>query len=142
MCDYLLIGTSRLAPPNPKTLSKEWEEATNVIALEKKMNPISGAYLSLISLSSPTGGSNLRFYAFSRYLVGVQRWQGIRAEQVERGIIFHNKTATYPDPLLIVERTLCPHSIGMSLQRQMNNRPRKLLFIIRRSNCLFVKLKS
>jgi cytochrome c oxidase subunit 4 len=30
------------APPPPKTLTKEWEEATNERAREMKINPISG----------------------------------------------------------------------------------------------------
>ena len=32
-----------VAPPPPKTISKEWEEASNERALEQKMNPISGS---------------------------------------------------------------------------------------------------
>lgn len=35
----------RAAPPPPKSISKEWEEASNERALEQKMNPISGIYL-------------------------------------------------------------------------------------------------
>jgi cytochrome c oxidase subunit 4 len=30
------------APPPPKTISKEWEEASNKIAEERKLNPITG----------------------------------------------------------------------------------------------------
>ncbi|KAH9950230.1 COX4, subunit IV of cytochrome c oxidase [Amylocystis lapponica] len=38
-----LFAVSRsLAPPPPKTINKEWEEAANERALEQKMNPISG----------------------------------------------------------------------------------------------------
>ena len=32
------------APPPPKTISKEWEDATNERAKELKINPISGPY--------------------------------------------------------------------------------------------------
>lgn len=38
------------APPPPKTINKEWEEASNQRALEQKMNPISGE-LSLLMRS-------------------------------------------------------------------------------------------
>ncbi|KAH9980815.1 COX4, subunit IV of cytochrome c oxidase [Lactifluus volemus] len=46
----VLIGTAGLlyggirsiAPPSPKTISKEWEEATNERAKELKINPITG----------------------------------------------------------------------------------------------------
>ncbi|KAG5643327.1 hypothetical protein DXG03_001177 [Asterophora parasitica] len=38
-----LYATARsFAPPPPKTISKEWEEATNERALELKLNPITG----------------------------------------------------------------------------------------------------
>ncbi|KAG6908458.1 hypothetical protein DXG01_004541 [Tephrocybe rancida] len=38
-----LFATARvLGPPPPKTLTKEWEEASNVRALEMKLNPITG----------------------------------------------------------------------------------------------------
>jgi cytochrome c oxidase subunit 4 len=39
---YLTIYVSFIAPPPPKTLTKEWEEATNVRAREMNINPISG----------------------------------------------------------------------------------------------------
>lgn len=35
---------NNIAPDVPKTVSKEWEEATNERALEQKMNPITGTY--------------------------------------------------------------------------------------------------
>ncbi|EGN95857.1 COX4, subunit IV of cytochrome c oxidase [Serpula lacrymans var. lacrymans S7.3] len=39
----LIFATTRsLAGPAPKTLTKEWEEASNERAREQKMNPISG----------------------------------------------------------------------------------------------------
>ncbi|KAF9457564.1 COX4, subunit IV of cytochrome c oxidase [Collybia nuda] len=38
----VFLGIRSIAPPNPKTLTKEWEEASNVRALEQKMNPLSG----------------------------------------------------------------------------------------------------
>ena len=44
------IPPEPLAPPPPKTLTREWEEATNARALEQKMNPISGLCLALSSL--------------------------------------------------------------------------------------------
>ncbi|KAH7103629.1 cytochrome c oxidase subunit V [Auriculariales sp. MPI-PUGE-AT-0066] len=31
-----------VAPPNPKTMTREWQEATNKIALERRQDPISG----------------------------------------------------------------------------------------------------
>ncbi|KAG6866146.1 hypothetical protein C0991_008099 [Blastosporella zonata] len=38
-----LFATARaFAPPPPKTITKEWEEASNVRALEMKLNPITG----------------------------------------------------------------------------------------------------
>ncbi|THH29086.1 hypothetical protein EUX98_g5100 [Antrodiella citrinella] len=38
------VGTAvkSLAPPPPKTMNKEWEEASNARAIEQKMDPISG----------------------------------------------------------------------------------------------------
>lgn len=33
-----------LAPPPPKTITREWEEASNQRALEMKLNPITGMY--------------------------------------------------------------------------------------------------
>ncbi|KAJ3533648.1 hypothetical protein NM688_g7250 [Phlebia brevispora] len=42
----LALGLNTLfrsqAPPPPKTMTKEWQEASNERALEQKMNPISG----------------------------------------------------------------------------------------------------
>ncbi|KAH9987467.1 cytochrome c oxidase subunit IV family, partial [Russula compacta] len=38
----LFAGIRAIAPPSPKTLTKEWEEATNERAKELKINPISG----------------------------------------------------------------------------------------------------
>ncbi|KAI0253473.1 cytochrome c oxidase subunit IV-domain-containing protein [Lactifluus subvellereus] len=38
----LYAGIRAIAPPSPKTISKEWEEATNERAKELKINPISG----------------------------------------------------------------------------------------------------
>lgn len=38
----MFIGTRLLAPPAPRSRTKEWEEASNVRALEQKMNPITG----------------------------------------------------------------------------------------------------
>jgi len=36
-----------IAPPPPKTITKEWEEASNERAKELKINPISGPYTFL-----------------------------------------------------------------------------------------------
>ncbi|KAH7924753.1 COX4, subunit IV of cytochrome c oxidase [Leucogyrophana mollusca] len=36
------MGARSLAPPPPKTITREWEEASNERAREQKMNPISG----------------------------------------------------------------------------------------------------
>lgn len=36
-----------LAPPPPKTITREWEEASNQRALEQKSNPITGLSLRL-----------------------------------------------------------------------------------------------
>jgi len=38
----LYVGFRSIAPPPPKTISKEWEDATNERAKELKINPISG----------------------------------------------------------------------------------------------------
>ncbi|KZT71343.1 cytochrome c oxidase subunit IV [Daedalea quercina L-15889] len=38
----LFLAIRSTAPPPPKTISKEWEEAANQRALDQKMNPISG----------------------------------------------------------------------------------------------------
>ncbi|KAA1469312.1 cytochrome c oxidase subunit IV [Dentipellis sp. KUC8613] len=38
----IYAGLRSLAPPPPRTLTKEWEEATNERAKELKINPISG----------------------------------------------------------------------------------------------------
>jgi len=38
----LFLWTRSIAPPPPKTISKEWEEAANERALEQKLNPITG----------------------------------------------------------------------------------------------------
>jgi hypothetical protein len=37
--------TLRTAPPPPKTMTKEWQEASNQRAIEQKMNPITGMFL-------------------------------------------------------------------------------------------------
>jgi cytochrome c oxidase subunit 4 len=42
VASLLFLGFRALAPPPPKTISKEWEEAANQRALDQKMNPISG----------------------------------------------------------------------------------------------------
>jgi len=34
-----------IAPPPPRTLTKEWQEASNERAIEQKMNPITGMFL-------------------------------------------------------------------------------------------------
>ncbi|RPD66584.1 cytochrome c oxidase subunit IV [Lentinus tigrinus ALCF2SS1-6] len=38
----LFFSIRATAPPPPRTISKEWEEASNERALEQKMNPIHG----------------------------------------------------------------------------------------------------
>ncbi|KAG6831641.1 hypothetical protein H0H92_008718 [Tricholoma furcatifolium] len=38
----LFAAARAMAPPPPKTISKEWEEASNARALEMKLNPITG----------------------------------------------------------------------------------------------------
>ncbi|KAF4576379.1 Cytochrome c oxidase subunit 5A [Pleurotus pulmonarius] len=38
----LFLALRQIAPPPPKTLTKEWEEASNERAIEQKMNPITG----------------------------------------------------------------------------------------------------
>jgi len=38
----LFMGVRSMAPPPPRTITKEWEEATNERAIEKKINPITG----------------------------------------------------------------------------------------------------
>src|ERR1700691_3056242 len=45
-----------IAPPPPKTLTKEWQEASNERAIEQKMNPITGTFL-------PPSYHSLRFLA-------------------------------------------------------------------------------
>jgi hypothetical protein len=59
------------APPPPKTITREWEEAANERAKEMNLNPISGkGYLSEVL----SAGSNLSI----RYLVGRLQRQGLR----------------------------------------------------------------
>jgi cytochrome c oxidase subunit 4 len=36
------LAIQSFAPPPPKTLTKEWQEASNERAIEQKMNPITG----------------------------------------------------------------------------------------------------
>ncbi|KLO14197.1 cysteine proteinase [Schizopora paradoxa] len=38
----LFVGARAMAPPPPKTMTKEWQEASNQKAIEQKMNPITG----------------------------------------------------------------------------------------------------
>ncbi|KAL0946445.1 hypothetical protein HGRIS_012668 [Hohenbuehelia grisea] len=38
----LMLAIRQFAPPPPKTISREWEEASNQRAIEQKMNPITG----------------------------------------------------------------------------------------------------
>jgi len=38
----MYFGVRAMAPPPPKTMTKEWQEASNERALEQKMNPITG----------------------------------------------------------------------------------------------------
>lgn len=64
------------APPPPKTISKEWEEASNERALEQKMNPISGLSLSGLPPYMP------RSCLTSRYRFRGIRGQGLRYAQV------------------------------------------------------------
>lgn len=40
------------APPPPKTITKEWEEAANQRALEMKLNPITGMWFFLLFIRS------------------------------------------------------------------------------------------
>ncbi|KAG6850598.1 hypothetical protein H0H93_011266 [Arthromyces matolae] len=48
-----LFATARaFAPPPPKTITKEWEEASNARALEMKLNPITGKSYPLLTFSS------------------------------------------------------------------------------------------
>lgn len=70
-----------IAPPPPKTMTKEWEEATNARALEMKLNPITGKPLFRCSLSSARNYSRLSFV--TRYLIGRILRQGFRPEQVD-----------------------------------------------------------
>ncbi|THH12940.1 hypothetical protein EW146_g7233 [Bondarzewia mesenterica] len=42
-----------IAPAPPRTINKEWEEATNERAREAKINPISGAYSLFLANASP-----------------------------------------------------------------------------------------
>jgi len=46
---FCFNSKKRTAPPPPKSISKEWEEATNERAKELKINPITGPYLLHIS---------------------------------------------------------------------------------------------
>ena len=48
LCSSIWMFTFSPAPPPPKTISKEWEEASNQRALEQKMNPISGQFSSVL----------------------------------------------------------------------------------------------
>jgi hypothetical protein len=52
------------APPPPKTISKEWEEASNERALEQKLNPITGELVRVLHIS---------YSAFFSFLFGVYR---------------------------------------------------------------------
>jgi len=38
----MYFGVRAMAPPPPKTMTKEWQEASNEKAIEQKMNPITG----------------------------------------------------------------------------------------------------
>ncbi|KAG7442516.1 COX4, subunit IV of cytochrome c oxidase [Guyanagaster necrorhizus] len=38
----LMLGVKAMAPAPPKTITKEWQEASNERAIEQKMNPITG----------------------------------------------------------------------------------------------------
>lgn len=58
----MLIGTS--ATPPPKSMSKEWQEASNERARELNLDPITGKYTESLF---PTP----RFYAHSDSLLGV-----------------------------------------------------------------------
>ncbi len=59
------------APEAPRTINKEWQEASNQRALDQKMNPITGPYtLRLIGWLSNS---------HSRYLFGRLQGQGLRS---------------------------------------------------------------
>lgn len=67
---------SYTAPTPPRTINKEWQEASNERALDQKMNPLTGTPRSLLSLVYFAHRS-------SRYRVrGLQR-QGLRPRQLE-----------------------------------------------------------
>ncbi|KAK0463527.1 COX4, subunit IV of cytochrome c oxidase [Desarmillaria tabescens] len=38
----LMLGVKAIAPAPPKTITKEWQEASNERAIEQKMNPLTG----------------------------------------------------------------------------------------------------
>lgn len=79
-----------VAQPLPKSISREWEEASNQRALEMKLNPITG------TSRSPSGSRSgerlinrlsdlcLAFVLVFRYLVGRIHWQGLCSDQVDK----------------------------------------------------------
>jgi len=42
VASLLFFGIREFAPPPPRTITKEWEEASNERAREAKLNPITG----------------------------------------------------------------------------------------------------
>lgn len=64
------------APPPPRTITREWEEAANERAKEMNLNPISGKLHSFQFLSVVSE-------QFSRYLVGGLQRPGLRYYQID-----------------------------------------------------------
>ncbi len=75
--------------PPPKTLTKEWEEKSNELALEDKSNPITGNDLSTVDRSILTS------LCFFRYLFRRVQGQGLHRLQVIYSISFSTTPAIF-----------------------------------------------
>ena len=74
----VLFGATRaFAKPPPATMTKEWQEASNERALEKKMNPISGRACFITAVYR-----TLTTLVASRYRLRGLRRKGVRDDQV------------------------------------------------------------
>jgi hypothetical protein len=79
----IIFKKIRTAPAPPKTISKEWEEASNERAKELKINPISGPYLLRTHSSVTCHPFAYKLSVACRYFIGGLFWQGLCYTQVD-----------------------------------------------------------
>jgi len=110
ICVQSLVVWWCIAQELPRTMTKEWQAASNEKAIEQKQNPITGTFCSLAPVQFDPYECSLTSPCFRYRIRGIQR-QGPYSKQINHSLAcFSSQRTVIHGPR--VSHTSCPEKLG------------------------------